>query len=54
MKKQNVLIIIFIFMFSPNILSAQTTIPLYKEIPNSWPAKDYKENAIREQMVLSG
>ena len=30
-------------MLSYNISSAQTTIPLYKEIPNNKPAVDYKE-----------
>jgi acetyl esterase/lipase len=45
MKKLNLLFIIFIFMLSYNISSAQITIPLYKEIPNSKPAVDYKEKA---------
>jgi len=45
MKKLNLLFLIFIFMLSYNISFAQTAIPLYKEIPNSKPAVDYKENA---------
>jgi len=39
--------VFFIFLFSmlSNISKAQTTIPLYKEVPNSKPAADYKEKA---------
>lgn len=45
MKKLNPLIIIFIFMMSYNISSAQTVIPLYETVPNTKPAADYKEKA---------
>ncbi|MEO8820615.1 MAG: alpha/beta hydrolase [Ginsengibacter sp.] len=45
MKKLNPSIIIFIFMMSSNLSSAQTVIPLYKTVPNSKPAVDYIEKA---------
>ncbi len=45
MKKRYLLFISFIFMQSFNMLSAQTTIPLYKVIPDSKPAVDYNEKA---------
>jgi acetyl esterase/lipase len=43
MKKLNFLFIVFIFIMSYNISPGQTTIPLYKEVPNSKPALNYKE-----------
>ncbi len=45
MKRLNRLFIIFIFIMSYNSSSAQTTIPLYKEVPNSKFAEGYKETA---------
>ena len=38
-------LIIFILFIMHHFSSAQTTIPLYKEIPNSKPAANYKEKA---------
>ena len=43
MKKLNLLF--FIFMLSYNSSSAQTSIPLYKEVPNSKQNVDYREKA---------
>lgn len=45
MKKMETLYFIFILIMSYNMSIAQTSIPLYKDIPNSKPAPDYKENA---------
>lgn len=45
MKKFNSLFVIFIFMLAYNNASAQTIIPLYKVVPNSKPATNYKERA---------
>ncbi|HET7116460.1 MAG TPA: alpha/beta hydrolase [Hanamia sp.] len=45
MKNLNLLYSIFIFMLSYHTSSAQTIIPLYKEVPNSKPAMNYKEKA---------
>jgi acetyl esterase/lipase len=45
MKKYFPSIFIFLFMISYNGSVAQTVIPLYKTIPNSTPAADYKEKA---------
>jgi acetyl esterase/lipase len=45
MKKYSPLIFIFLFMISYNRSVGQTAIPLYKTIPNSKPAADYKEKA---------
>jgi acetyl esterase/lipase len=45
MKKYSSLIFIFLFMISYNRSVGQAVIPLYKAIPNSKPAVDYKEKA---------
>jgi acetyl esterase/lipase len=45
MKKYSSLIFIFLFMISYNGSVGQTVIPLYKTVPNSKPAVDYKEKA---------
>lgn len=45
MKKYSPLIFIFLFMFSYNGSVGQTVIPLYKTVPNSKLATDYKEKA---------
>ena len=44
-EKLKALFSLFILMAMVNISSAQKTIPLYKEVPNSKPALDYKEKA---------
>jgi len=45
MKKSILLFFIFLLIMSYHSSSAQTTIPLYKEIPNSKPAVNYTEKA---------
>lgn len=47
LSKENVksILILFILTMMYHISSAQTTIPLYKEVPNSKPALNYKEKA---------
>jgi len=44
-EKLHALFFLFIMMMMVNILNAQKTIPLYKEVPNSKPALNYKEKA---------
>lgn len=45
MRKLKLSLIILILFMMYHISSAQTTIPLYKEVPNSKPAADYTEKA---------
>ncbi|HEY5368754.1 MAG TPA: alpha/beta hydrolase [Hanamia sp.] len=44
-RNLNSLFIIFILIMMHHISSAQTTIPLYRDVPNSKPATDYKEQS---------
>jgi acetyl esterase/lipase len=44
-EKFNALFFLFILMMMVHISNAQKTIPLYKEVPNSKPALNYKEKA---------
>lgn len=44
-EKLKPLFFLFILIMIENISNAQTTIPLYKEVPNSRPALNYKEKA---------